>query len=362
MRNSKEKHRVNKKKVLIITTLSIISFCLLVLGTGYFYVKAKIYTKSEPKVNEEVVEKTEKKATTDNKPKEEKVDYEEVEGITNILLIGIDGIKFDENEQRSDSMIIATVNNNTKKVKLTSLYRDTLVYIPGHGEDKMNNSFSLGGPELVMDTIRYNYDLDIDKYILVNFAGFETILDQIGGVKIDVQDYQLHELNKYIGEATGGNDCPVEEAGLQLLNGKQALAYSRIRKGVGDDFERTGRQREVLFKVAEKLQHTSHLKYLTIGTKMLDYLKTNIEISECLNLAYTMSKCDTSDMQQLSIPVEELSSNQTINGREFLVMDAEENAEILHDFIYYDIIPDVVLNRSGEKDTSRYYEYDGFSE
>ena len=93
----------------------------------------------------------------------------------------------------------------------------------------MNLAFSLGGPELVMETIKYNFDVNIEKYIMINFAGFEAIIDQIGGVEIDVKEYQLHELNKYIGQATGGGDCPVEKAGLQILNGKQALSYARIR-------------------------------------------------------------------------------------------------------------------------------------
>ena len=98
-----------------------------------------------------------------------------------------------------------------------------------------------------------------------------AIIDQIGGLEIDVKDYQLDELNKYIGESTGGNDCPVTESGLQLLNGKQALSYSRIRKGVGDEFERTERQREVLFKIAEKLRETNPIKYLGIVNSCLLY-------------------------------------------------------------------------------------------
>ncbi|WP_302631815.1 LCP family protein [uncultured Clostridium sp.] len=344
----------NKYKHILIAVFSVIIICVVVLGAGYMYIRANIYKKTEPLTSEHLQAPV--------KTKEETIGYTEVEGITNVLLVGVDGIDFDEKYQRSDSMIIATLDSNKEKVKLTSLYRDTLVYIPGYGEEKMNLAFSLGGPELVMETIKYNFDVNIEKYIMINFAGFEAIIDQIGGVEIDVKEYQLHELNKYIGQATGGGDCPVEKAGLQILNGKQALSYARIRKGVGDDYERTERQREVLFKVAEKLQKTDVIKYFSIANKMLDYLRTNIEIMDGLNMAYTISKFSNLETEQLSIPVHELCVDEEFNGNMALRMDRYENALILNDFIFNDTLPDFILNRSTEKNQSIYYEYEGFGE
>lgn len=344
----------NKYKQILIAVFSVIIICVVVLGAGYMYIRANIYKKTEPLTSEHLQAPV--------KTKEETIGYTEVEGITNVLLVGVDGIDFDEKYQRSDSMIIATLDSNKEKVKLTSLYRDTLVYIPGYGEEKMNLAFSLGGPELVMETIKYNFDVNIEKYIMINFAGFEAIIDQIGGVEIDVKEYQLHELNKYIGQATGGGDCPVEKAGLQILNGKQALSYARIRKGVGDDYERTERQREVLFKVAEKLQKTDVIKYFSIANKMLDYLRTNIGIMDGLNMAYTISKFSNLETEQLSIPVQELCVDEEVNGNMALRMDRYENALILNDFIFNDTLPDFILNRSTEKNQSIYYEYEGFGE
>ncbi|CDB75391.1 MULTISPECIES: LCP family protein [Clostridia] len=344
----------NKYKQILIAVFSVIIICVVVLGAGYMYIRANIYKKTEPLTSEHLQAPV--------KTKEETIGYTEVEGITNVLLVGVDGIDFDEKYQRSDSMIIATLDSNKEKVKLTSLYRDTLVYIPGYGEEKMNLAFSLGGPELVMETIKYNFDVNIEKYIMINFAGFEAIIDQIGGVEIDVKEYQLHELNKYIGQATGGGDCPVEKAGLQILNGKQALSYARIRKGVGDDYERTERQREVLFKVAEKLQKTDVIKYFSIANKMLDYLRTNIEIMDGLNMAYTISKFSNLETEQLSIPVQELCVDEEVNGNMALRMDRYENALILNNFIFNDTLPDFILNRSTEKNQSIYYEYEGFGE
>ena len=344
----------NKYKQILIAVFSVIIICVVVLGAGYIYIRANIYKKTEPLTSEHLQAPV--------KTKEETIEYTEVEGITNVLLVGVDGIDFDEKYQRSDSMIIATLDSNKEKVKLTSLYRDTLVYIPGYGEEKMNLAFSLGGPELVMETIKYNFDVNIEKYIMINFAGFEAIIDQIGGVEIDVKEYQLHELNKYIGQATGGGDCPVEKAGLQILNGKQALSYARIRKGVGDDYERTERQREVLFKVVEKLQKTDVIKYFSIANKMLDYLRTNIGIMDGLNMAYTISKFSNLETEQLSIPVQELCVDEEVNGNMALRMDRYENALILNDFIFNDTLPDFILNRSTEKNQSIYYEYEGFGE
>ena len=344
----------NKYKQILIAVFSVIIICVVVLGAGYMYIRANIYKKTEPLTSEHLQAPV--------KTKEETIGYTEVEGITNVLLVGVDGIDFDEKYQRSDSMIIATLDSNKEKVKLTSLYRDTLVYIPGYGEEKMNLAFSLGGPELVMETIKYNFDVNIEKYIMINFAGFEAIIDQIGGVEIDVKEYQLHELNKYIGQATGGGDCPGEKAGLQILNGKQALSYARIRKGVGDDYERTERQREVLFKVAEKLQKTDVIKYFSIANKMLDYLRTNREIMEGQNIAYTISKFSNLETEQLSIPVHELCVDEEFNGNMALRMDRYENALILNDFIFNDTLPDFILNRSTEKNQSIYYEYEGFGE
>lgn len=353
-RKRKRRRRLSNKKKVIISIFSVLLILVVLVASGYFYVRSKIYRASKP---------VEKPATTQNNTnneKEETVEYKVVDGITNILLIGDDGVDLDSEEQRSDSILIATLDNNNKKVKLTSLYRDTLVYIPGYGEDKINSAYFLGGPELLMDTIRYNFDINLEKYVRINFVGFEAVIDKVGGIEVDVQEYQMNELNKYIGEGTGGNGSPVEKPGLQILNGKQALSYARIRKGVGDDYERTERQREVLFKLAEKLKETKPIKYPGIMYSMLDYIRTNIEPIEALNMAYTIFKFPSLVTEQLSIPVPELCTDDELNGTYVMRMDTYENSKILNDFIFNDYLPDFILNKSTEKDPSIYYEYDGF--
>ncbi|MGL5380682.1 LCP family protein [Clostridium sp.] len=316
----KEKKYSVKKKILIgaIGVLVVISSIIFI---SYGYVKERIYTEYTPiKVESEG-------------------QFKVVDGITNVLLIGTDARDLDE-ESRADSMIIATLDNNNKKIKLTSLFRDTLVEIEGYGEQKINSAYEIGGVNLLLDTINTTYNMNIDKYIVVNFSGFEEVINQIGGIEVDVKDYQLEELNKYIGESTGGNDCPVEETGLQVLNGKQALSYSRIRKGVGDDFERVERQREVLTKVTEKIYETNPIKYLGVMNKMLGYIKTNIDPLRALDMAYTISKFPELAIEQIQIPVLELVDDRKheVLG-DILVMDEEQNRDILNSFIFEDKKP-----------------------
>ena len=319
MSKKKKKWSTTKKVV-----LSLLAVLVILVGTvlGFYqHVKNKIYIEKEPSISKSDTE------------------FQEVKGITNVLLIGVDARDLDE-PCRSDSMIIATIDNNNKKVKLTSLFRDTLVDIPGHGEAKLNSAYMLGGPELLLKTVKETYNISIDKYVIINFWGFEAIVDYIGGIEVDVKDYQLEELNKYIGESTGGNDCPVEEAGVQTLNGKQALSYARIRYNVGDEYERTDRQREVIFKVIEKLQNTKPSKYLGIMNTMLEYIKTNIDPLEALNMAYTIYKLPSLDVEQLQIPLVALSETRNYKelGSVFL-MDRLQNASILYNFIYENKYP-----------------------
>ena len=320
---SKKKKKLSTTKKVV---LSLFAVLFILLGTvlGFYqHVKNKIYIEKETSISNS----------------KNDTEYQEVKGITNVLLIGVDARDLDE-PCRSDSMIVATIDNNHKKVKLTSLFRDTLVDIPGHGEAKLNSAYMLGGPELLMETVKETYNINIDKYIIINFWGFEAIVDYIGGIEVDVKDYQLEELNKYIGESTGGNDCPVEDAGIQTLNGKQALSYARIRYNVGDEYERTDRQREVIFKVIEKLQNTKPSKYLGIMNTMLEYIRTNIDPLEALNMAYTIYKFPSLEVQQLQMPLVALSETRNYKdlGSVFL-MDRLQNASILYNFIYEDIYP-----------------------
>ncbi|VYU46803.1 transcriptional regulator [Clostridium tertium] len=336
MRNIKKKRKNKKKKVILFSILGAL-LVLVAIGIGYYYhIRGQIYVESKPNPTKEVT-------------------YDEVDGITNVLLIGTDGRTLDE-PARSDSIIIATLDNNNKKVKLTSIMRDTVVDIPEYGEDKINAAFAYGsidedengkmrgaegGASLLMETIENNFGLHLDKYIIVNFWGFEAIIDEIGGIEADIKDYEIDEINKYIGEATGVNSPPITEPGLQTLNGQQALSYARIRYVGNGNFERGERQRHVLLEVATKLKEVNPIRYVSIANALAKQVKTNIDIPEALNLAYTIYKLPTLEFEQLQVPQAELIARDYYYKDKgwCLLIDLEQHSQIMHDFIFNNITP-----------------------
>ncbi len=335
---AKKKNKKRKKKIILFSTLGVLAILIIGLLGYYNQIRNRILIKPTTKANEE-----------------KKVDYEEVEGITNVLLIGTDGRTEDE-AARADSIIIATLDNNNKKVKLTSIIRDTVVDIPEYGEDKINAAFFYGsselnddgklrgfegGADLLMDTIEDNFNIHLDKYVIVNFWGFEEIIDEIGGIEADIKDYEIDEVNKYIGESTGVNSPPITETGLQTLNGQQALSYARIRYVGNGGFERSERQSKVLFQIANKLKEVNPLKYVSIANTLSKQVKTNMDIPEALNLAYTIYKLPSLDFEQLQIPQTELIARDNLyKDRGWcLLIDLEQSAKIMHDFIFNNKLP-----------------------
>ncbi|ENZ03492.1 hypothetical protein HMPREF1092_00679 [Clostridium thermobutyricum] len=322
-KEKKEKIKKTKLKKILIIVGIVIGIIITLVGGGYLYIRNKIYS-------------------NDNIPKGSNVDFKEVNGITNILLIGTDARSLDE-PARSDSIMILTIDNNIKKIKLTSIMRDTFVDIPGHGENKINAALSIGGVPLLIDTINQNFSMNLDKYLMVNFWGFESIIDILGGIEVDIKDYEIDQLNKYIGEQHDSKEKSpkIVHPGVQLLDGQQALSYARIRKTGNGDYERTDRQRRVLSIIAEKFKDVSPLKYPSFMTEMLPHIKTNIEPFALLNYAYTASKFPSLDFEQLRLPLEDLSKSSP-SYKSFgwvLLIDKEQNSKVLNDFIYKDIKP-----------------------
>ena len=338
-KRGKKKRRMGKKKKIVLTSIFVILLALLIGGIA-------VYNNFRNKVYDEYV------------PEEKKEEsYTEVDGITNVLLIGTDGRTLDE-PSRSDSIIIATLDNNNKKIKLSSIMRDTLVYIPGYDEYKINTAFYLGsleedekgnpkgaegGAALLMKTIEENFNLHLDKYVIVNFWGFEDIIEELGGIDVEVKDYEIDEVNKYIGEATGLNSPLLTEPGFQHLNGQQALAYARIRYVGNGGFERAERQNRVLSEVAKKFRKINPLKYVSLANTVADYVRTNIDIPDALNLAYTIYKLPSLNIEQLQIPQNELiAGDRPFKDKGWsLLIDFEQNSKVLYDFIFNDKLPNV---------------------
>ncbi|MDU3352140.1 MAG: LCP family protein, partial [Clostridium sp.] len=156
-----------------------------------------------------------------------------------------------------------------------------------------------------------------------------------------IKDYEIDEVNKYIGEATGVNSPPITETGLQKVNGQQALSYARIRYVGNGNFERGERQSKVLHEVAKKLKEVNPLKYVGIANTLSEQVKTNIDIPEALNLAYTIYKLPSLDFEQLQIPQTELIARDNLyKDRGWcLLIDFEQNSKVLHDFIFNNKLP-----------------------
>lgn len=267
-------------------------------------------------------------------------DIKEYKMIENILLIGLDGTN-DKLPKRSDTMIILTIDKLNKSLKLTSLARDTLVKIPGRGEEKLTHAYAYGQEELLMQTINENFDLDIKDYAVVNFKSFIDIVDIIGGVDINVNEKEIHHLNEVIKECYGVNHEDtknieyITSSGNHNLNGYQALAYARIRK-LDTIYKRDERQRLILTNIAHKLSDVSISKYPQIAKSILRHIKVNIAFNKIINLAFIAHELASYDISQLEFPISEYREEGRIGEKGTYVVkwDKNKNIELLHQFIY----------------------------
>ena len=188
----------------------------------------------------------------------------------NIALFGIDTTGTYEGS-RSDCIIIASINQKTKEIKLVSVYRDTYLEIPNYGLDKVNHAYSYGGPALSMSTLNTNLDLDITEFATVNFTATKDIINAIGGVEIEVTDAEAKSIPR------------ITKGGKYLLDGEQALAYGRIRK-IDSDYKRTERMRTVVMAVFEKAKTMSITELNKLANQLLPEIYTNISATEILAL------------------------------------------------------------------------------
>ena len=193
---------------------------------------------------------------------------EKLSGYRNIVLFGLDSSQF---KGRSDCIIIFSLNQETNDVKMTSIYRDTYVQVPGHGYTKTNHAYAYGGASLAMSTINKNLDLDIKEFVTVNFAIVKDVVDYVGGVEINVTQTDLSDPIRKIPGIT--------KPGTYNLNGHQALEYGRIRF-VDSDYKRTERMRTVINAVFNKVKKMSLTEMNTFVDKILPQVQTNIKMSE----------------------------------------------------------------------------------
>ena len=191
----------------------------------------------------------------------------------NIAIFGIDSRAdtYDKGN-RSDCIIIASINNNTKEVKLVSVYRDTYVQIEGHGLDKITHAYSYGSAPLAIKTLNTNLDLNITEFVTVNFDAVKEIIDDVGGISMNITSEEVSHIPG------------ITKAGTYNLTGEQALAYARIRYATGGDYKRTERMRDVLTAVANKVKTFNISQLNTFVDKILPKIYTNITASDIFSL------------------------------------------------------------------------------
>ena len=245
-------------------------------------------------------------------------------GIINILLIGQDRREGEDSRQaRSDSMILCSFNQKTGQITMTSFLRDLYVPIPGHGSNRINAAYSIGGMDLLRQTIQENFQVCVDGCVEVDFVQFTQIIDLLGGVRISLRQDEADIINQETGSAL--------TEGEQLLTGEQALTYSRIRYlDLDGDFSRTNRQRKVMTALAETLRSAQISKVIPTLSKVLPMITTDMKSSQILLLAIELLP-QLSDAQIASqrIPADGSYTDQTIDGMAVLVADMEKNRTLL---------------------------------
>lgn len=321
------------------STLSRVMFALeiivLVVLMGGLFVYAKLGKLNHETINEEELDVNE--SVTENQV---------MKGYTMIALVGIDSrddkLKSDWN---SDTMIIASINTDTKKVKLVSVYRDTYLCL-GEDEDE-NNSYGLansayctGGAKKMINMLNKNLDMNISDFVTVNFQAVAETVELLGGIDVEMKKEEVVHLNNYCvetSEVTGMDYTPLEEIeGVHHLNGVQAVAYARIRKTSGNDFRRAARQREVIYRIVEKAKNSSIATLNTVLDKIFPMIYTSLTEKEILSMGMNMLSYDIED--QTGFPFDHLYGDtvkEAMDGVDcVLPITLESNVIKLHEFLY----------------------------
>jgi LCP family protein required for cell wall assembly len=261
-----------------------------------------------------------------------------------ILLSGVDA-RPGQKTGRSDTMMLLPIVAEHQSLKLTSFMRDLYVEIPGYTNNRLNAAYVFGGPELLIKALKKNFGVDINYYAAVNFSMLADLIDQIGGLEVDIESKtQMKYINLVIKEDNAvlkkaypkagikTNDNLLTKTGVQVLNGRQAQAYARYRKG-SSDFERTERQRQVVLKAMEKVKAMSMLELGKLAMENLDKVTTNLTVADILKLAPAAFQLKDTEVKQLRIPVDKGYTSKMISGMAVLVPNREKNVKALTKFL-----------------------------
>ncbi len=258
------------------------------------------------------------------------------QGTIDILLIGVDNRNVTKFTGLSDVIMYLRIDTNSGRLKLASIMRDTLVPIEGHDYNKVNTAFNYGGIDLTKKTLKTNFGLIPDYYIVVNFYGMEDIIDALDGVDIELSDAEVTHMNGSILEINehdpGHSVSLVEDSGMQHLNGRQAVAYMRIRK-VGSDVARIERQQKVLSQLFSKSKDIGIGQLPGLINTVTSYVRTDIKpATKMLDIASTILELNTSEIEKFRYPDEyeygSYKSKDIVQPKDF-----ETEIKKLHEFL-----------------------------
>lgn len=276
------------------------------------------------------------KLNTDKLNISDEVQHEE--GYTNVALFGLDSRENDLGKgNRSDTIMIASLNNDTKEVKLVSIYRDTLLELDDGSYNKANSAYSFGGPEGAVSLINRNLDMNIEKYVTVNFNALVDVIDAVGGLDLELTHDEVEHMNNYCVETskvTGKSYEKIEPEveGTYHLNGVQAVSYSRIRYTAGGDFKRAERQRLVLQKIADKVQNMSVGTVNKIIDSVFPQISTNFTLAEMIGYAKNLTKYKLGD--SIGFPADNTTDMLNEVGSVVIPDTLSSNVMEVHKFLF----------------------------
>ncbi|MCI6465896.1 MAG: LCP family protein [Faecalicatena sp.] len=264
--------------------------------------------------------------------------YQDTGEFTNIALFGLDSREGElDGGVRSDCIMVASIDNNSKDVKIVSIFRDTLTQQSDGTYDKANAAYSYGGPEEAIALLNRNFDLDIKKYMSVNFNALADVIDLLGGIELDLTEEEVFWTNGYCTETSqvvGRSTTELTKPGKQNLDGIQAVSYARIRYTEGDDFKRSERQRIVLQQVVEKAKKAALPTLNKIVDQVLPQVSTNLSTSDFLGIAASAAKYKIAEMKGYPFDVTTSEDVVGLEGSYVVPIGFADNVRQLHEFLF----------------------------
>lgn len=349
-RLTKEERARKKRNRIILISIEVFVLCLMLIALYVVVLYGKInhetINEDQIVINDGLMEETQE--GTDEGLDVDKNDITQnaglgghMSGYRNIALFGVDARdKSLGKGNRTDTIIVASINEETKVVKLVSVYRDTYLNLGNDTYNKANGAYAKGGPLQAINMLNMNLDLNITDYITVGWAGVADTIDALGGVDIEVDSAELPHLNNYQVETSkslGKSYKRVTTTGMQTLDGIQAVSYCRIRYTAGDDFKRAERQREVIQAILDKAKGSSVTTLNTAANTIFEEISTSLTLGEILELLKDVASYSIGETG--GFPAEEYRATGTVGAKGSCVMTTNMVDDVLklHQFLFGDV-------------------------